>query len=702
MKSSTLWSRWLVRFCLLSLGADVQAVNLYLRSGSATCINGGNTTQILQLTSGAGQTGIAFSAGTNTFSFYSAPLTNSVYVAAGKKTGGTIGVQNNGAADFQFNASGVICDYDPATGNQIQIVATAASGWTKAGKNGNSSRVNLLDTRVGGAGYTIPAGHLLKTVITVTVNVSSGINGALIYNAGSGNGKSLIQFPQDNSILWPFGSFPTTPNATVTTPASVQQSSTGNVASVLNAGAGAAYFWSITNGTITAGQSTPQITWSAGTSGTVGLGIVIVNGCFSSSGAAVVSLNARTNQTITFNPISTQTYGNPPVVLVASSSSGLPVTFGLVSGPATVSGNTLTITGAGTVVVTANQAGNSNYNPAVVEQSFMVNPVSLSVSGITASDKIYDGSTTAVLNTASAALVGVVAGDSVGVDLTFVAGYFADGNVGSGKTVQISGLDVAGTGASNYVLISPTATASITAAPLTITAVGDAKTYDGTTASSATPMVSGLQGSDSVTALAESYDSATAGLGKTLAVSSYTVNDGNAGANYSVTTVASSAGVINPAVLTVTADNQVRMCGQPNPVLTASYSGFINGEDASVLASAVTLNTPATINSPAGAYPITASGATAANYAINYAAGTLVVNPPLQLNCASIKTNGTNQFVVSWSSVLNQTYQLECVTNFAAPTWTPVGNPLPGTGATMAVTNSMSGSPQCFFRVRMQ
>ena len=683
-------------------GLDVQAVNLYLRSGSSACTYSGSTTQTLQLKSGTTQTAIAFSARTNAFSFYSAPLTNSVYIAAGKKISGTIGVQNNGTANIQFNASGTFYDYDPATGNQVQMVATAASGQATANKNGGSGHVTLPVTRLGGAGYTIPAGHLVKTVITVTVNLSSGINGALIYNASSGNGKSLVQFPQDNSIIWPFGSFPTTPNATITTPASAQQDSTGNVASVLNAGMGATYFWSITNGTITAGQSTPQVTWTTGTSGTVGLGITIVNGCFSASGAAVVALNAKTNQTITFNSIPTQTYGNSPITLVANASSGLPVTFSLVSGPATVSGSTLTITDAGTVVVNANQAGNSSYNPAVVEQSFTVNPVALSVSGLTANDKVYDSTTGAVLNTNSAVLVGVVPGDSVALDFTFAAGYFADGNVGSGKTVQISGLDITGADAGNYTLVSPTTTASITAAPLTITAVADSKTYDGTTTSSATPTVAGLQGSDTVTGLIQTFDTPNAGTGKTLNVSAYSINDGNNGANYTVGTISSSSGVINPVILTVTANNQLKMCGQPNPVLTASYSGFINGEDASVLTSPATLDTTATMSSAPGDYPITASSAAAVNYTMNYVNGTLVVAQAPQLSCASVPVNGTSQFIVSWSSVTGQNYQLECLTNLATPTWTPVGNLLPGTGTTITVTNDMSGSPQGFFRLKVQ
>jgi hypothetical protein len=548
---------------------------------------------------------------------------------------------------------------------------------------------------------------------------------------------------------------------------------------------GATYFWSITNGTITAGQSTPQITWTAGASGTAGLGITIVNGCFSASGAAVVTLNVKTNQTITFNSIPTQTYGGSPISLVATASSGLPVTFNVVSGPATVSGSTLTITDAGTVVVNANQAGNSGYNPAVAQQSFTVNPATLSVSGITANDKVYDNTTGAALNTNGAVLVGVVSGDSVALDFTFAGGYFADENVGSGKTVQISGLDISGADAGNYTLISPSTTASITPAPLTIMAVADSKTYDGTTTSSvtptvaglldpdtvsglvqtfedanagtgktldvtayavndgnnganytvstvssssgvinaasltvtaaantksydgstsaaATPTVTGLQGSDSVTGLAETYDTRNVGSGKTLTVSAYSVNDGNSGNNYSVSTVTSSAGVINAATLTVTANNQLKMCGQPNPVLTASYSGFINGDDVSVLTTTATLSTSATTGSAPGSYPITASSATAVNYTINYVNGTLVVAQPFQLSCTSVTVSGTRECVVSWPTLTGHNYQLEYVPNLATPTWTPVGSLLPGTGSTIAVTNDMSGSPQGFFRVQEQ
>jgi len=87
-------------------------------------------------------------------------------------------------------------------------------------------------------------------------------------------------------------------------------------------------------------------------------------------------------QTITFAPASALTYGTSPTALTATGgASGNPVTFSIVSGPATLSGNFLTVTGTGTVVVAANQAGNANYAAASqVTASIAVNPASQSSS----------------------------------------------------------------------------------------------------------------------------------------------------------------------------------------------------------------------------------------------------------------------------------------------------------------------------------
>ncbi len=66
-----------------------------------------------------------------------------------------------------------------------------------------------------------------------------------------------------------------------------------------------------------------------------------------------------------FTPLPDRTVGDPPFsVVVPDASSGLPVEISVQSGPATLSGSTLTLTGAGTVVLAANQPGNDLFAPA--------------------------------------------------------------------------------------------------------------------------------------------------------------------------------------------------------------------------------------------------------------------------------------------------------------------------------------------------
>jgi len=94
--------------------------------------------------------------------------------------------------------------------------------------------------------------------------------------------------------------------------------------------------------------------------------------------------------------------------------------------------------------------------------------------------------------------------------------------------------------------------------------------------------------------------------------------------NYAVT---STNGVltINPAPLTITAQDATKVLNSPNPSFTASYSGFVLGEGPAVLSGTLTCTTTALLNSPIGSYPITCSGQTSTNYAITYVAGTLHV-----------------------------------------------------------------------------
>jgi 6-phosphogluconolactonase (cycloisomerase 2 family)/alpha-tubulin suppressor-like RCC1 family protein/fibronectin type 3 domain-containing protein len=98
-----------------------------------------------------------------------------------------------------------------------------------------------------------------------------------------------------------------------------------------------------------------------------------------------VSINVnQASQVITFNPLATKTYGDAPVTLTATGgASGNPGTFSIVSGSGSLSGtnnNTLSITGAGTIVISASQAGNANYTAATsINQNLIVNKAQLIV-----------------------------------------------------------------------------------------------------------------------------------------------------------------------------------------------------------------------------------------------------------------------------------------------------------------------------------
>ena len=84
--------------------------------------------------------------------------------------------------------------------------------------------------------------------------------------------------------------------------------------------------------------------------------------------------------------------------------------------------------------------------------------------------------------------------------------------------------------------------------------------------------------------------------------------------------------IISPAPLKAKVNNASRTYGEANPNFTITYSGFVNGEDESVLSSKPVATTSANEKSEVGTYPITISGGESQNYAIEYEQGELTVN----------------------------------------------------------------------------
>jgi hypothetical protein len=116
----------------------------------------------------------------------------------------------------------------------------------------------------------------------------------------------------------------------------------------------------------------------------------------------------------------------------------------------------------------------------------IITPAPLTVTGITANDKRYDGSTSATLNTAGAALVGVFAGDVVTLDASAATGTFANAAVGNNIPVTVSGLTLGGPQAVDYMLVPLSVTANILP-PLPKVSVNSSSALEGT--SGLTPFV---------------------------------------------------------------------------------------------------------------------------------------------------------------------------------------------------------------------
>src|SRR5207302_1053340 len=95
-------------------------------------------------------------------------------------------------------------------------------------------------------------------------------------------------------------------------------------------------------------------------------------------------------------------------------------------------------------------------------------------------------------------------------------------------------------------------------------------------------------------------------------------------ADYSISYVDGTL-TVTTAALTITANDQSKVYGAALPTLTASYSGFVNGDTAASLTTAPTLTTTATASCHVGSYGITAAGAVDADYSITYVDGTLSV-----------------------------------------------------------------------------
>lgn len=389
---------------------------------------------------------------------------------------------------------------------------------------------------------------------------------------------------------------------------------------------------------------------------------------------------SKGDQTITFNPLPAKTYGDAGFNLNATASSGLTVSY-VSSNPgvATISGNTIQVTGAGSTVITALQPGNTLWNSATdVQQTLDINKATATIT-LSDMNPVYDGLASPV--TATTTPPGLT------VDLTYDGLSQPPVNAGSYAVVAtIDDDDYQGSQAGSLVISKAPLTATAddfsrpygeANPPFTISYAGfvagenvtaldtppsASSTADGTTGPGTFPItVSG--GSDnnysfsyvdgnltitranatvSLSDLTAVYDGnahrATAvtvpsGLTVTLTYNGDVTEPVNAG-SYTVSAVIDDPDyqgtgtgvlVISKAPLTVTADDKSRSYGEVNPPFTLSYTGFIVGEDITVIDMPPAASSTADGTTSPGMIPISVTGGSDNNYEFNYAAGVLTI-----------------------------------------------------------------------------
>ncbi|WP_172600431.1 YDG domain-containing protein [Sulfurivermis fontis] len=272
-------------------------------------------------------------------------------------------------------------------------------------------------------------------------------------------------------------------------------------------------------------------------------------------------------------------------------------------------------------------AGNYVLTNTTGTASADITPKALSLSGLTANDKTYDGTTAATLSSLGT-LAGVIGGDDVSVSGTASAS-FADKNAGTGKTVTVSGLALTGTDAGNYTLGSgATTTASILPKALTIAGSSAAdKVYDGTTTASVTAgTLSGFVGSETVTVASATGAFADKNTGTNKNVTaSYTLADGANGGLASNYTLAGETlqASITPKALTAsyTAANKV-YDGTTVATVSATSGDIVSGDVVNIAASGSfdtkNVGTGKTVSITGGAL----AGADAGNYSLQNTTGT--------------------------------------------------------------------------------
>ncbi|KHJ37007.1 hypothetical protein PBAC_27830 [Pedobacter glucosidilyticus] len=307
----------------------------------------------------------------------------------------------------------------------------------------------------------------------------------------------------------------------------------------------------------------------------------------------------------------TRTFGDAAYTITApsSNSTGAFTYSSSNTSVATVSGNTVTIVGAGTATITAAQAEDNNYISGSVTSTLTVGRASVTIIA-TAQNKIYGSSNPALAFT----YIGLVNGDTkVSTEPSISTTATASSAVGTYPITLTGGSDA------NYDITLVDGVLTVGRASVTITAETKNKIY-GSSNPALTFSYTGLVNGDTKVSTEPSI--ATTATASSV-VGTYPITlTGGSDANYDITLV-DGVLTVGKASVTITATAQNKVYGSANPALVFTYTGLVNGD--TKVATEPSISTTATASSAVGTYPITLTGGSDANYDITLVDGVLTV-----------------------------------------------------------------------------
>ena len=277
----------------------------------------------------------------------------------------------------------------------------------------------------------------------------------------------------------------------------------------------------------------------------------------------------------------------------------------------------------GNYSITASGAVDSNYTISYVGGTLTVTAASLTITADNQT-KVYGAAMPAL----TASYSGFVNGDTA-ASLTTQPTLTTTANTSSHVSENPYAILPGDAVDSNYSINYVDGSLTVTPAPLTITADNQTKLYGSALPTLTVSYLGFLNGDTSASLTAQPSVVTAATASSHVSGNPYAITPSDAvDSDYSIS-YGDGTLTVTPAALTITADNQAKLYGAELPTLTASYSGFVNGDTSASLTTQPTLTTTAAASSPVAGnpYTIAARGAVDIDYVITYVTGNLTVNP---------------------------------------------------------------------------